>query len=70
MKQLLGWLQANSAALQGIVAMVVIISALVAIPSYLKSVSSHELSIRLKITPSTLPPKLISFNKSIVRLVC
>lgn len=65
MKRIWQWMQENSSALQGIASLVVVITGVIAIVSFLAPVLRPDLVVRVNVDHSTIPPELIRFNKSV-----
>jgi len=69
LKRLWGWVQENSAALQGIAAIVFIIGVFITIPSFVTKALRPDLVVRVNIDDSTIPPDMIQFNKDVSHLL-
>ena len=67
-KRLWEWVRENSAALQGVAALVVIFGALFYIPQFITHLFRPDLSVIVRINNSTVPPDLIEFNDAVSSL--
>jgi len=69
LKKIWEWIQENSSALQGVAAIVVVIGALIAIPSFIGKVLRPDVVVRINFDESTMPPELYAFNEDVSRLL-